>query len=120
MFPLLSLKNKLPNIIFFITNFACVINVAFYIPSIFGYYEYSKKVNQELLYLAKESMYNEVILTDDQTFFYGVYYNYKDKGINYKYVYDKETIKNSTSFYHSSKYKINPYTITIEDEEDDK
>ena len=108
LFPLLSRKDLMSNLAFYIISLIAIVNVSFYIPNVIDSYNNSKELDSELLYLSDLSMQKQIFIsTNDDSFkdlyFPGGLYNLRDKNIKFTYIQDKLT-KNAQIIYGFYKY----------------
>lgn len=87
-------------------------NGLFLFPQAFKKIENSININKDLIYLAEQSQTKKVIMSQDNYTFYGAYYNYIDKGIEYEY--EDERMENGIPIYYGSLYRFE------EDNEEEK
>lgn len=97
-------KNKFINILSYIIVLLAVGNSLFMVPQAYDKLQNSIKINKTLINLSELSQTKKITISQDNYTFYGTYYNYIDKKINY--TYSEEKLKDGIPFYYGALYKI--------------
>lgn len=101
---LMASKNKLVRALGCFIILIAVGNSLFCLPQAYDKAVYSRTINDDLIFLSEQSQTKRVIMSQDNYTFYGTYYNYIDKGIEYDY--EDERMENGTPIYYGSLYRI--------------
>jgi len=100
---IMSKKKSIRALSYFLVLIA-VGNSLFCFPQAYDKAINSRNINNDLIYLAEQSQTKKVIMSQDNYTFYGTYYNYIDKGIEYEY--EDERMENGTPIYYGSLYRF--------------
>ena len=101
---LASSKNKIYKFLSYVIVLIAVGNSLFLIPQVWDKLCNSIKVNKDLIYLSEQSQTKKIIMSQDNYTFYGAYYNYIDKNIDYEY--EDERMENGIPVYYGSLYRF--------------